>query len=72
MKRFCEEHDRLIYLNSIDKLLDLISSEDEERYERAVNLFDSKRNEILEEIKENLFTIRLSYWILKGMLMKLG
>ncbi|MCY8757238.1 hypothetical protein [Bacillus haynesii] len=36
-------------------MLDLISSEDEERYERAVNLCDSKRYEILEEIKENLF-----------------
>lgn len=55
MQNYCEENKELIYLDSIDSLLDIIAREDEERYESIMRIFEEIQEDILRLVKENLF-----------------
>ncbi|KPN89522.1 PIN domain-containing protein [Lysinibacillus sp. ZYM-1] len=54
MKNYCEENKELIYLDSLDSLFNLIASEDA-RYEFVIQVFNEHEDEILENIKDDLF-----------------
>ena len=55
MKKYCEENQELNYLNSVDSLLDIITSEDASRYQNVMEIFEKSQFDVLDLVKENLF-----------------
>lgn len=56
MKNYCEGNKKLIYLESIDKLMAIITDEDdEEKYKRIIELFETIQDTVLQSVQENIY-----------------